>query len=928
MDYQKTLNLPQTDFPMKANLSKREPQMVEKWLENDLYGTIRKSKKGEPKFILHDGPPYANGNIHLGHALNKILKDIIIKIKSMEGFDSPYIPGWDCHGLPIEHQVVKKLGKKARETPRHEIRSLCREYAAGFVDIQKKEFQRLGVLGDFDNPYLTMSHEYEAGIVEIFGRLFEKGYIYRGKKPIHWSPTSVTALAEAEIEYQKIESPSVYVKFAIDPGSLPVDQPNRDNTFVVIWTTTPWTLPANLAVCFHPEFSYVSYGAGKENYIIAEGLAENFFDKLQRKALSNHPMAKETLSAMRVFHPFIDRESKVIFGRHVTLESGTGIVHTAPGHGQEDYEIGLEYELEIYCPVDRYGRFTDDFPEMKGMKVFDANPKIIDLLSERGMLLLHEKITHPYPHGWRDKKPVIFRATEQWFLKIDHEDLRNKGLGAIKSTKWNPSWGLNRIQAMVEMRPDWCLSRQRAWGVPIPAFTLLETGETVMSKETIDFFTEIIRKEGLDSWFTKEPHELLPDEVNCNGKVYKGDERIGKFKQEEDILDVWFDSGVSSFAVLNHRKELQWPADIYLEGSDQHRGWFQSSLWPAVALEGVAPYKHVITHGFTLDEKGQAMSKSVGNTIAPEKIIEKFGVDILRLWVASENYQNDIKLGWTMMGQVADSYRKIRNSFRYLLGNLFDFNPGDRINYENLEALDKWALYKLHNLSQSVRRAYDQEEFHLVFHLLNNFFISDMSNVYFDISKDMLYCDSKSSHRRRSIQTALDEILRTVVRLIAPILCFTAEEIYLGNNPQRESIHLEAFWDLPDEYLSSESALEIEKLLTIRSEVQKVLEGLRESKVIGKSLEGAITLYSENPEVGNLLSKYQGMLKEFFIVSRVDLADGILPASVQAEDIYISALKAEGEKCPRCWFIDEEMAKKNQPVCSRCQKVLEGSGVS
>lgn len=927
MDYQKTLSLPQTDFPMKANLAQREPQMLKKWEDMDLYNKLRSQNRGKEKFILHDGPPYANGHIHLGHSLNKILKDIIVKIKTMEGYDSPYIPGWDCHGLPIEHQVVKNLGKKAKETPRQEIRSLCRDYAQKFVDIQREEFKRLGVLADYDHPYLTMSPEYEARIVETFGKLFVEGYIYRGKKPIYWSPTTVTALAEAEIEYYDVESPSIYVKFPVDPASLPEHFPNRENSYVVIWTTTPWTLPANLAVCFHPEFPYAAYPSDGESYIIAEGLSESFFNAIEKQAEGHHPVKKEEIERLQVSHPFLERSSKVVFGRHVTLETGTGVVHTAPGHGQEDYIVGLEYGLQPYCPVDEYGRFTDEYADMAGENVFKANPKIIELLQTKNRLLKQAMLKHSYPHGWRDKKPVIYRATEQWFLNIDEKSLREKGLKAIDESRWTPSWGENRIRSMVENRPDWCLSRQRAWGVPIPAFRHVESGKTYISKESIGFFAALIRKEGLDSWFSKEAHELLPETVEFDGKTYKGDERIGQFKQEEDILDVWFDSGVSSFAVLKSDEKLAWPADVYLEGSDQHRGWFQSSLWPAVALEGAPSYKHVVTHGFLLDENGKAMSKSLGNTIAPEKVINQYGADILRLWVSSEDYQNDIRLGWTLMGQIADSYRKIRNSYRFMLGNLSDFSAKDAIAYTELSALDKWALARLSRVQENIIRAYDNFEFHQVFHLLNNFFVQDMSAIYFDITKDFLYVDYPQSARRRSVQTVLDIILRYSVRLIAPVLSFTADEVYQYYHPEKESVHLEEFLPLDPLWQKNEQAEEIASLLESREDVQKALEDLRNSKVIGKSLEAKLAVSADDEKLKGLLQKYESFLAELYLVSRVDLLEKA-PASekvFQGKVCQVLAEKAEGEKCPRCWYVKEDIGSNSNhdTLCGRCASIVE-----
>lgn len=925
MDYQKTLNLPKTQFPMKAGLAQKEPKRIQEWQEKNLYHKIRQNRKGKPKFILHDGPPYANGNIHLGHALNKILKDIIVKIKTMEGYDAPYVPGWDCHGLPIEHQVVKKLGSKAKETPRHEIRRMCRDYAQHFVDIQKEEFARLGVLGDYDDPYLTMDHEYEARIVEIFGELFAQGYIYRGKKPIYWSPTTVTALAEAEIEYEEIESPSIYVKFPVQTKSLPEAIPNKNHTYVIIWTTTPWTLPANLAVAFHPEYTYAAYPSQGETYIIAEGLSEPFFQALEAKAESHFPLSREQIEELQVRHPFIERESKVIFGNHVTLETGTGVVHTAPGHGQEDYLVGLEYGLEPYCPVDEHGRFTSDYSEMAGESVFKANDKIVQMLQDKDLLLKKEKLRHSYPHGWRDKKPVIFRATEQWFMAMDHKGLRQKGVEAITLTKWKPAWGQNRIQSMVEKRPDWCLSRQRAWGVPIPTFRHLPTGQSFINKESIDHFAGIIRKEGLDSWFTKEAHELLPNPVTCCGQTYHGDERKGVFQQEEDILDVWFDSGVSSFAVAETREDLRWPVEIYLEGSDQHRGWFQSSLWPATALKGRAPYEAVVTHGFVLDEEGRAMSKSMGNVIAPEKIINQYGADILRLWVSSEDYQNDIRLGWNLLGQIADSYRKMRNSFRFLLGNLYDFDPkNDKVLFTELPALDQWALMRLAQTSHKIQKAYDQLEFHQVFHALNNYFVQDMSAVYFDVAKDILYVDAPDSRRRRSVQTVLHHTLEHGVRLLAPILSFTAEEIYQNHYPGLESIHLEQFLPVPEKWLQSEQAQDVTTLLQVREDVQKALENLRNQKTIGKSLEARVELFTSDSTHQAILHKHESTLAEFFLVSAATLSEKELSQAYQGEKVQVKAQKAEGNKCPRCWYITKAIGTHPQypDLCPRCAEIV------
>ncbi|HQO39321.1 MAG TPA: isoleucine--tRNA ligase, partial [Spirochaetota bacterium] len=662
MDYSKTVNLPATDFPMRANLPQKEPGIAKKWQDEKIYSRIQESRKGAKTYILHDGPPYANGHLHLGHALNKILKDIIVKHHTMMGQRSPFVPGWDCHGLPIELNVTRELGDKAKEMPRVDIRKKCREYAGSFVKIQMEEFRRLGVFADYENPYKTMSPEYETRIVEVFGDLLNEGYIYKNKKPIYWCPTCVTALAEAEVEYDNHISHSVFVKFKVDPSSVSFGG-DKERTYVVIWTTTPWTLPANLAVSFHPEFEYLSYSFNGENFIMAKGLLEQFESITGMKQAGETSLTFENIKALKVMHPFIDRESKVVFGTHVTLEQGTGIVHTAPGHGHDDYIVGLANNLEIFCPVDDEGKFTSDFPEMKGMHVFKANPEVVKLLEEKNALVHSGTIEHSYPHCWRCKKPLIYRATEQWFFGMDHKDLRKKGLESVDHTEWVPSWGETRFRGMVETRPDWCLSRQRSWGVPIPSFRCADCGKNLMTAESVKMFAGISRKEGIDAWYTKDIKELIPAGTKCTCGCT---ELIKEF----DILDVWFDSGVSHFAVLDQWEDLSWPADIYLEGSDQHRGWFQSSLWPAIALRGRAPFNTVLTHGFMLDENGKAMSKSLGNVIPPEKIIGQFGADILRLWVSSEDYRNDVRIGMNMMQQVAESYKRIRNTLKYIIGNI------------------------------------------------------------------------------------------------------------------------------------------------------------------------------------------------------------------------------------------------------------------
>ncbi len=917
MDYSKTVNLPTTDFPMRANLPNREPEILKKWEQDRIYDRILKARQDAELFILHDGPPYANGHIHIGHALNKILKDMIIKHKTMRGFRVPYVPGWDCHGLPIELNVTKKLGNKAKTMDKVEIRRGCREYATEFVNIQMEEFQRLGVFADYTNPYLTMSQSFESKIVEVFGDILKEGYIYRSKKPIYWCPNCVTALAEAEVEYEDHSSPSIYVKFKVDPSSLKIDGVDSDNLHVVIWTTTPWTLPANLGVCFHPEFDYSVYMFNDEYYIIAKGMAAGFEENTGLERSAEFPITSEQISGLKVHHPFIDRESKVLFGDHVTLEAGTGIVHTAPGHGQEDYIVGLKYGLDVYCPVDDYGKFTDDFPEMKGVNVFDSNEKILELLVEKGVLIKMQKIEHSYPHCWRCKKPLIFRATEQWFLKIDHNDMREKGLKAVDETSWVPSWGESRIRSMVESRPDWCLSRQRTWGVPIPSFRCAKCGENNMSAESVQFFAEIARNRGIDAWYTDEIDKLIPSGTKCSC----GSE---EFIKEEDILDVWFDSGVSHFAVLEKWEALRWPADLYLEGSDQHRGWFQSSLWPSLALRGRAPYDQVLTHGFVLDEKGKAMSKSVGNVIPPENLIKQFGADILRLWVSSEDYRNDLRIGMDMIKQIADSYRRIRNTFKFLIGNLSDFSIDKKVDYENLSEIDKWILHKLSMLSSAVIEHYEKYEFHLVYRKILNFCAVELSSIYFDVSKDILYVEEKDGQKRRANQTVLYEIHQTLVRLVAPILSFTAEEVWMfDGNP--DSIHLESYYKLNDKYSNQEVEARIEKIVNVKKDVLKDLEGLRKEGLIKSSLEADIVLFIEDEEVRKHIVQMDEEFVKFLQVAKVEILEAKDDSFTDYDNSSVKASKTEGSKCVRCWNFSDSLGTDSEhpELCPRCTKIVK-----
>jgi isoleucyl-tRNA synthetase len=916
MDYSKTVNLPRTDFPMKANLPNREPEILKKWTEEKIYEKIQESRKDAELFILHDGPPYANGHIHIGHALNKILKDIIIKHKSTMGFRSPYVPGWDCHGLPIELEVMKKLGKKNCSMEKVEIRKLCREYAEKFVHIQMDEFKRLGVFGDYENPYLTMSKDYEATIVRVFGEIFEKGFIQRNKKPIYWCPSCVTALAEAEVEYDDHKSPSVYVKFKVDPKSLDTGGVDTDKLYAVIWTTTPWTLPANLALSFHPEFPYSIYTFGDEHYILADGLIEKFESEIEKKHDAKSEITHEAIKTLKTTHPFIERESRIIFGEHVTLEQGTGIVHTAPGHGYEDYIAGLEHGLDVFCPVDDYGRYDNGFPEMKGVKVFEANEKIVELMKSNGTLIHSDEVEHSYPHCWRCKKPLIYRATEQWFMVIDHDNLREKAMESVDNTEWVPSWGESRFRSMAESRPDWCLSRQRSWGVPIPSFKCEECGKNMMSAESVLEFSRIAGEKGIDAWYTDEINELVPEGTKCEC----GSTQMVK---EFDILDVWFDSGVSNLVVLDNWKDHRWPSDIYLEGSDQHRGWFQSSLWPVLALRGRAPYNTVLTHGFVLDEKGKAMSKSVGNVIPPEKLIKQFGADILRLWVSSEDYRNDLRIGMDMVQQIADSYRRIRNTFKFIIGNISDFTENDLVEYEDLSSIDKWILNKLSRLSEAVIRHYEDFEFHLVYRKILNFCAVELSSIYFDISKDILYIEEKDSKIRRCNQTVLYEIYNSLVRLISPILSFTAEEIwqFMGNS---DSIHMQNYYSLNEKFNNPEIEKNIEMVVDVKKDALKALEELRKDKVIKASLEADIEVYVGDEAVKAQMRGLGDELRRLFQVAKITLTESETDGMTVYEKSSIKAVRSAGEKCVRCWNYTDQLGtdEKHSELCPRCTQII------
>lgn len=920
MDYKDTLNLPATDFPMKANLTQKEVEILEKWEKTGLYSQITANGIDKPRYILHDGPPYANGHIHIGHALNKILKDIILKSKRMTGYDAPYVPGWDCHGLPIELQVEKNLGSKKHEMSKLDMRKQCREYAAKFVDYQKTEFKRLGVLGEWDNPYLTMSYDYEGITARELARFAENGGLFKGKKPVHWCCSCSTALAEAEVEYADHSSPSIFVKFRLKDdvsGQLPALA--GKNVSLVIWTTTPWTLPANLAVALHPEFDYVAIDTGTEALVVAEGLRESFMKATSISGSVIATFKAEPLLKKVCRHPFYDRESIILPGEHVTLEAGTGCVHTAPGHGQEDYEIGLAHGLEIYNPVDNRGRFFDTIEFFGGQSVFEANANVIQKLQETGALITAGTVSHSYPHCWRCKKPVIFRATEQWFIAMERNDLRKKALEQIGQVSWIPKWGKERIYGMIENRPDWCISRQRSWGVPITAFYCKSCGEAMADGKVMHHVAALFMVHSSDIWYDWDVEKLLPAGTVCPtcGK--------SEFDKEMDILDVWFDSGVSHAAVLENRPELSSPADMYLEGSDQHRGWFHSSLLASVGTRGRAPYKTVLTHGFVVDGQGRKMSKSVGNVVAPEEVIKKYGAEILRLWVAAQDYRDDIRISQEILTRLSEAYRRIRNTCRYILGNIHDFDPAlDMVSCEKMPEIDRWAMHQLELLKEKVIKAYDDCEFHVLYHAVNAFCTVEMSAFYLDILKDRVYTSRKDSLERRSAQSAMYQILDTVVHLIAPVLSFTADEIW-GYMPATAapSVHLSQFPPLRPEHKDDSLVERWDRIIKIRADVSKALELARVSKIIGHSLDAKVTINAVAADI-DFLQGYTATLKDIFIVSAVDLQAAIPPdsgfTSEAIEGLQILVEAAPGLKCERCWTYDETIGSDTSfsTICPRC----------
>ena len=917
VDYAGTLNLPKTSFKMKANLAQKEPMTVRDWNKGKIYE--KSLREGNEFFILHDGPPYANGDIHIGHALNKVLKDIILKYKRLRGYNSPYIPGWDTHGLPIEWKIMEELGEKAKNMTPIQIRQECKKYALKWIEKQKEEFVRLGILGNWDNPYITLKPEYEAEQLKVFKEIYENGYVYKGLKPVYWSPTTETALAEAEIEYKDVESNSIYVKFQ---GLKDLtDRLGVDEVSIVIWTTTPWTLPANLGVFLHPEFEYGLYKTEKGNLVVAKELAEAVFKIIDTPYELIKEFKGTELENTHYIHPFAGKEGLVMVGDYVTVDAGTGAVHTAPGHGVDDYNYSRKYGLGILSPVDDKGHMTKEAGKYEGLFYAKANKMIVEDMAESGHLLHHSKFVHSYPHDWRSKKPVIYRATEQWFINVDESDVRENALNALKDIEFVPEWGKNRINAMLETRPDWTISRQRVWGVPIPLFYNTETNEVVYESEIMDKVIEMVKKEGTDIWWKYEAEEIIGEEL-----LGKYNLKGIKLRKERSIMDVWFDSGVSHRGVLIPR-ELPRPADMYLEGSDQHRGWFQSSLLTSIASTKDAPYKRVLTHGFVMDGQGRKMSKSLGNTIVPKDIIEKYGADILRLWVSSVDYREDVRISENILQQMSDAYRRIRNTARFLMGNLNEFNYAeDKVEYKDMLEIDKWAMHKLEKLKETTTNHYDKYEFYSLFQEITYFCSIEMSSFYLDIVKDRLYCEDKNSLERRSAQTVLTEVLKVLVRVISPVLSFTADEIWerIPEALKEEtSVHLSSWIEANPEYKNEELDKKWKKIHELRKEVNRKLEAERQEGLIGHSLDAMVLLNITNEEYIFLKDYTEGEVADLFIVSQVKFVNELLGNS-EIEGISIGVKKASGEKCERCWKYDEEVGKHSvhTDVCPRCASVL------
>lgn len=926
-DYSQTLNLPKTEFSMRAALPQKEPGMVEKWDRERLYSKLMEKNEGKPLYMFHDGPPYANANIHLGTALNKVLKDIIVRQKNLSGFKTPYTPGWDTHGLPIELKALKELGVTGDIAPT-ELRRVCRDFALRFVDNQKAQFKRLGTIADYDNPYLTLKPEYEARQIEIFGAMANKGFIYKGLKPVYWCPECETALAEAEIEYSEDKCESIYVKFAVVEdkngvlAKLGVDDLSKVS--FVIWTTTTWTLPGNMAICVGPAFEYCAVSAGGEYFVMAKDLVASSMKaaKLEDYEILGCCPGSE-LEYITYRHPFLDRVSPVILGDHVTLESGTGCVHTAPGHGVEDFDVCAQHypEIEVVVPVDKYGKLTDDAGKFSGLSTANAGPEIIKQLKSTNSLFAIERIIHQYPHCWRCKEPIIYRATEQWFCSIDA--IKQDTIDAIENVEFIPKWGQGRMINMVRDRSDWCISRQRTWGVPIPIFYCEKCGAYHVDEASIVAVSELFRRSGSDAWYTTSAADILPAGTACK--------KCGStaFIKETDIMDVWFDSGTSYASVIRDNPELTWPVDLYLEGTDQYRGWFQSSLLTSIAWKGVAPYKTICTHGWVVDGEGHKMSKSIGNGIEPSEITDQYGADILRLWVASADYHADIRISKDILKQLSEVYRKLRNTARYILGNLFDFEPQKHeVPFDKLSELDKWAVARFDELVGTVREAYDRFEFHIIYHALHNFCTIDMSNFYLDVIKDRLYVEAADSSERRAAQTAIYTILRGLDSLFAPIIPFTAEEIwsYLPTDSRYdpESVMFSAMPEVKTAPLDDAFMAKWNRIHEVRDDVLKALEEARAAKIIGKSLEAKVTLHCDD-ELYSFLSGVESELAPVLIVSQVVLEkSGEGKFSGVMEGLSVDVAKADGQHCPRCWTYSDTVGSdaKHPTLCARCAKII------
>ncbi len=940
-DYKESLNLPETDFPMRGNLPRREPEMLKRWQQENIYTKIRKAGAGRDKFILHDGPPYANGDIHIGHAVNKVLKDMVVKSKTLSGFDAPYIPGWDCHGLPIEHQVEKKIGKAGLKVDADTFRKACREYVLRQVDDQREDFKRLGVFGDWDNPYLTMNFKTEADTIRAFGKIIAKGHLHQGSKPVHWCIDCGSALAEAEVEYADRSSPTIDVRFSVDDAATfmarakSIEGELSGAIHVVIWTTTPWTLPANRGVALNASFGYVLVSCdsanGTENLLLAEGLYEAV---LSRYGIESYQIVARfngaDLEGMMLHHPFYSFTVPIILGDHVSLEAGTGAVHIAPGHGQDDYIVGSRYGLEVANPVGDDGLFLPDTELFAGEHVFKANDSVVERLRECDKLIRVAPLKHSYPHCWRHKTPIIFRATPQWFISMDQNGLRQGALDAIKKTEWHPDWGEARIDGMIRNRPDWCISRQRIWGVPITLFTHKKSGE--LHPRTAALFEAVaqqVEESGIDSWFDLDPKTLLGDDADSYHKV-------------TDTLDVWFDSGTTHVSVLERRDELRRPADLYLEGSDQHRGWFHSSLLTGVAINGAAPYRQVLTHGFTVDARGEKMSKSKGNVIAPQKVIKNLGADILRLWIASVDTSREMTISDEILKRSADAYRRIRNTTRFMLANLAGFDPArDMVGNSDLLALDSWAVVRAGTLQDELIKDYDNYEFHIAFKKINNFCSVDMGSFYLDVIKDRQYTTQQNSLARRSAQTALYHLVHSMSRWLAPLISFTAEEIYSHiPGAKSESIFLETWYDNSEmkqfSDVATRNGIDVsfwDEVMELRTLINRELEQLGTAKIIGANLQAEVTLYSAD-SIAQRLLKLEDELRFVLITSQARVSseappDGAVEVTLNRGDrVAIVVAASEEQKCERCWHYREDVGSHSAhpALCSRCVDNVEGDG--